>query len=330
MLIVTLAALIICTLGFMSVSGFFKRSSANGSFETESFFDDPAGMSIVSIPPEPVVEVFDPLPVAPIAEDARYIYLTFDDGPSTKSTPAILDILKEENVKATFFILGNMVKQNPEMLKRIHNEGHEIALHSYAHDYGMYRSIDSFFADFDACEKIVKDTINYKANFFRFPGGSNNVKITQSFRNQVVPMLEERGYTPVDWNSDTGDAASKDVPSVQKLVNNGLQSYNSRKELIILAHDTNAKINTPEATRQMIRTLKERNCEFLTMSSSGTIPLFGKVDRPVVDISSVINSESSAAAQNTRRVQYRKHGDSHICENRFPHRRDSERAKRHK
>ena len=72
-------------------------------------------------------------------------YLTFDDGPTTKATGKILDVLKEENVKATFFVVGKHVKEHPELVKREYEEGHYIANHGYNHNNKvLYKDMDSF------------------------------------------------------------------------------------------------------------------------------------------------------------------------------------------
>lgn len=75
----------------------------------------------------------------------KIAYLTFDDGPTLKATPKILDILKEENVVATFFVVGKHVKENPELVKRAYDEGHFIANHGYNHNNSkLYKNDDSF------------------------------------------------------------------------------------------------------------------------------------------------------------------------------------------
>ena len=71
--------------------------------------------------------------------------MTFDDGPTTSVTPKILDILKEENVKATFFVIGKSVDAHPEIVKRAYDEGHYIANHGYSHNNSkLYKNLDSF------------------------------------------------------------------------------------------------------------------------------------------------------------------------------------------
>lgn len=109
--------------------------------------------------------------------DEKIAYLTFDDGPSRNVTPQILDILKEENVPATFFVLGSRVDLLPELVQREYNEGHYIANHGYSHEYSqIYASTDNVFGEYAQCENSIKNALgnpNYNSYLFRFPGGSS-------------------------------------------------------------------------------------------------------------------------------------------------------------
>ena len=112
--------------------------------------------------------------------DSKIAYLTFDDGPSTAVTPLILDVLKEEDVKATFFVLGTNVKKNPEILKRVYGEGHYIANHGYSHDYKkIYKTAQNVIEEYNKTEKLIRQAIGnneYSSNLFRFPGGFSGGK----------------------------------------------------------------------------------------------------------------------------------------------------------
>ena len=104
--------------------------------------------------------------------DKKVAYLTFDDGPSN-NTHQILDILKQNNIKATFFVLGSQVEIFPETTNRIYNEGHYIANHGYSHKYSeIYQSPEQVLNEFNQCNQIVAKTINvpeYNSHLFRFP-----------------------------------------------------------------------------------------------------------------------------------------------------------------
>ncbi|MCI8486600.1 MAG: polysaccharide deacetylase family protein, partial [Clostridia bacterium] len=105
--------------------------------------------------------------------EEKRVFLTFDDGPSKTVTPLILDLLKQEDIKATFFVLGNRVEQNPEILKRIFEEGHYIANHGYSHKYSnIYTSIQSVLDEYNKTEQCIKTALKneeYNSRVFRFP-----------------------------------------------------------------------------------------------------------------------------------------------------------------
>ena len=107
-------------------------------------------------------------------KDSKIAYLTFDDGPSQAVTPLILDLLKKENIKATFFVLGSNVKKNPDLVKRAYQEGHYIANHGYSHDYKkIYKNAQSVLEEFNKTEKQIQKAIEnneYSSHLFRFPG----------------------------------------------------------------------------------------------------------------------------------------------------------------
>ncbi len=114
--------------------------------------------------------------------ETKRAFLTFDDGPS-KNTKEILDILKENDIKATFFVLGCQVEVFPETTKRIYDEGHYIANHGYSHIYSsIYQSPEQVLVEFNQCNQIVANAIEipeYNSHLFRFPGGSVRRKICE-------------------------------------------------------------------------------------------------------------------------------------------------------
>ncbi|MCI8636622.1 MAG: polysaccharide deacetylase family protein [Clostridia bacterium] len=106
--------------------------------------------------------------------ETKRAFLTFDDGPSTV-TPTILEVLKQENVKASFFVLGSRVEAMPDTVKRIYEEGHYIANHGYSHTYSaIYSSPQAVLDEYNKCNEAVKKAIGkqeYNSHLFRFPGG---------------------------------------------------------------------------------------------------------------------------------------------------------------
>ena len=147
------------------------------------------------------------------SSDKKRAFLTFDDGPSDV-TPIILDTLKQENIKATFFVLGQRVEQKPDMVKRMYDEGHFIANHGYSHVYdSIYSSKEAVLDEFNKCNTAVQNAIGdneYNSHLFRFPGGSIGGKYSE-LKLQAKDLLKQNGIESVDWNALNGDAETNDL-----------------------------------------------------------------------------------------------------------------------
>ncbi len=165
----------------------------------------------------------------------KTMYLTFDDGPSDENTNRVLDILKARNIKATFFLVGENVEKHPETAKRIAEEGHTIGIHCYNHDYkALYASVDSYVADFERAQEIVRQATGVETKLFRFPGGSINAYNKKVYQ-QIAEEMTSRGYIYYDWNASLEDAVSN--PKEETLIQNALSSTLDRKKVVMLAHD---------------------------------------------------------------------------------------------
>jgi len=179
-------------------------------------------------------------------------------------TPTILDILKQENIKATFFVLGSRVEVMPETTKRIYEEGHFIANHGYSHLYKyIYESPQAVLEEYNRCNDIVKEVIGvpeYNSHLFRFPGGLAggtyaNIKI------QAKELLNQNNIMHVDWNALTGDAETNDL-SIEFELKRLEETTLEKNSVIILMHDAQVKKVTAEALPQIISYLKEQGYEF--------------------------------------------------------------------
>lgn len=164
------------------------------------------------------------------------IYLTFDDGPSTKNTARLLDILKEENVKATFFLTD---KTNTDyLIKRMYDEGHTIGLHTASHNYKyIYSSTTNFIKDIEKIQEKVARITGEKSSIIRFPGGSSNT--VSSFNPGIMctlsNMVIEKGYHYFDWNVSSGDAGSgRSKKNTYRNVTNNLSKNRAN---VVLMHD---------------------------------------------------------------------------------------------
>lgn len=193
----------------------------------------------------------------------KKVYLTFDDGPS-KNTKDILDILKQNNIKATFFVLGNQVEVFPETTNRIYDEGHFIANHGYSHIYSnIYKTPEDVLNEYNRCNEIIANTINvpeYNSHLFRFPGGSIGGKYAK-IKNQAIPILEQNNILHVDWNCLTGDSEVVN-PTEEYLMNNLQKTSEGKNNLVILMHDSQAKRITVDFLQKAIDYLKQQGYEF--------------------------------------------------------------------
>lgn len=165
----------------------------------------------------------------------KTMYLTFDDGPSAENTNAVLDALKEHNIKATFFLVGENVEKHPEIARRIAAEGHTIGIHCYSHDYkSLYKSVDAYVADFEKAKAVVYEATGVEAKLFRFPGGSIN-SYNKKVYEDIAKTMTEKGYIYFDWNASLEDAVHMSTPEL--LLVNAKESTFGRKKVVMLAHD---------------------------------------------------------------------------------------------
>ncbi|QLY81055.1 polysaccharide deacetylase [Clostridium intestinale] len=189
----------------------------------------------------------------------KIIYLTFDDGP-TKLSNDILDILKEENVKATFFVIGEQIKDNKETLIRMNNDGHSIGLHSYTHKReNLYLSKASFLSEMKKTQSEIKDLIGLETNILRFPFGCNN--ISYKINNSMVELLHEENLKIYDWTQDSGDGANYNLEP-NKIFKNSISEKDS---IILLLHCSNKHKNTVKALPYIIKYYKEKGYTFKTI-----------------------------------------------------------------
>lgn len=187
------------------------------------------------------------------------IYLTFDDGPNEGTTNVILDILKEEGVKATFFV----TRRGPDsLIKREYDEGHTVALHTYTHDYQTcYSSVEGYFNDLNQISNRVKNITGYEAKIIRFPGGSSNTvskKYNQGIMTKLTDEVAKRGYHYFDWNISSGDAGETTNPT--GVYNNVVSRLRKNQSNIILMHDI--KTYTRDAIRDIIKYGKNNGYSF--------------------------------------------------------------------
>lgn len=195
------------------------------------------------------------------------IYLTFDDGPNNGTTDVILDILKEEGVKATFFVTN---KGSDSLIKREYDEGHSVALHTASHDYGIvYSSVDAYFNDLYNVQARVKRITGYESKIIRFPGGSSNT-VSRRYSTGIMSTLTgevvKRGFRYYDWNLSSGDAEGGRCNS-DTIISNVTNNLRKDRINMVLMHDI--KACTRDALRQIIKYGKNNGYSFekITMST---------------------------------------------------------------
>ena len=195
--------------------------------------------------------------------DSKIAYLTFDDGPSELVTGLILDVLKEQNIKATFFVVGTYVDKYPEIVKRAYAEGHYIANHGYSHNYEkIYTSANSVLAEYNKTEKAIRNAIGvqeYSSHLFRFPGGYSGSSY-KTVKKQAGNLLNKNDISYIDWNVLTGDAQGANTK--EDILKNVKKYSKDKGNIVLLMHDASSKILTYETLTEVINYLKDEGYTF--------------------------------------------------------------------
>ncbi|WP_071025565.1 polysaccharide deacetylase family protein [Peptoniphilus raoultii] len=201
----------------------------------------------------------------------KIVFLTFDDGPNTNITPKILDVLKENNVHATFFLVGKSInKKHYKIMKRILDEGNSIATHSYTHDYktlypGRVCDPGAILNEVKATDQRLAEFFgpNFKSSVFRYPGGHMSWENTAS----ADSALKNYGVNWIDWNTLVGDAEVKSQrPTTAEgqvaYVEKNLAKNSNTKIAVVLAHDATGKELTVESLPEVINYFKSEGYKF--------------------------------------------------------------------
>jgi peptidoglycan/xylan/chitin deacetylase (PgdA/CDA1 family) len=194
-------------------------------------------------------------------EPSKIVYITIDDGPYWQNTPHLLEVLKAENVKATFFDIGKQIEQFPSLLKAEYDQGHSIGNHTYSHDYNaIYKSPEAFLTDIQKNDDLIFKVIGIHPKIIRAPGG------TSCFNVAYYNLLDANDYIAYDWNLDTEDTDGKF--SVKQLVNNVDKQILNKNKIILLMHDLPNKSSSTNALPIIIKHLKEKGYSFGTLSTN--------------------------------------------------------------
>ncbi|WP_042271691.1 polysaccharide deacetylase family protein [[Clostridium] dakarense] len=190
--------------------------------------------------------------------EEKLIALTFDDGPHKDFTPQILGVLKENDVKATFFVVGEMVDWNSEIVKREYNEGHEIGNHTFTHINVEKRSYSEINKEINQTQEAVKKVIGKEPNLFRPPYRAISKNMCTIAKDKNMNIILWSNLDPRDWSNP---GVNYIVETIVNKVQNGT---------IILLHDYNNSKNsttqTIQALKIVIPKLKEQGYKFVTIS----------------------------------------------------------------
>ena len=192
------------------------------------------------------------------------VYLTFDDGPGPH-TDELLDVLAEYDIKATFFVIGRKDEHSLDMYRRIVDEGHTLAMHSYTHQYGeIYSSVEEFDKDFKKLSNLLYKTTGVRVKIFRFPGGSSNTA-SRLPMTDFIAYLNENDIVYYDWNVINGDATGKNLTANQMvdMVMSGVRENNNST---VLMHDFISDNTTVKSLSSLIEKLQKENYVMLPIT----------------------------------------------------------------
>lgn len=198
----------------------------------------------------------------------KVCYLTFDDGPYSKTTPAFLDVLEKYDVQATFFCLKK--EGVDDIYKREKMNCHTIANHTASHNIGyIYKSVDLFINDLLENREFIEELLGIKTDVMRFPGGSPQVYYSGLNSQEMVSRLEEIGYGYIDWTLTTGDGGGPTYLTPDEFLHNVIDNSPNFNVISVLMHDYST--NTLLCLPNMIEELSKQGFIFLPLSYDAPI-----------------------------------------------------------
>lgn len=196
----------------------------------------------------------------------KKVYLTFDDGPGSQSGK-ILDILKKNHVKATFFVTGKGDASSKKIYQRIVKEGHTLAMHSYSHIQDViYDSKEAFEKDLKQINRCLYEATGVHTKFYRFPGGSSTQNTSLPIQN-FIDVLKKNHYLYLDWNVISPDINNANATKEQ-VVTGVMQGVDAYDTAVVLMYDVADKPMTVKALPSIIKQIKAKNYELLPVDES--------------------------------------------------------------
>ena len=198
-----------------------------------------------------------PPPSKPEAGE-KIVYLTFDDGPDLNNTPAVLAILAQNGIKATFFVVGAKIEAQPELLRSIYQAGHAIGNHSYNHDYRqLYRNSAAYLNQLQKTEEIMQQILGVRTLISRAPGGSAG-----NFSKQYWEALCSVGYREVGWNISSCDASSAKAAELVENIKWQMEIKGNPCQAVVLMHDGAGHRETVLALPGIIQYYQQQGFKF--------------------------------------------------------------------
>ncbi|MGQ7107993.1 peptidoglycan-N-acetylglucosamine deacetylase [Bacillus cereus group sp. Bce041] len=225
------------------------------------------GNSVQQVSSLPKNELKKSIPNRFDGKERKVAYLTFDDGPG-KYTANLLDVLKKNDVKATFFLIGDNVKRFPDLVKREHVENHYVGMHSMTHDFKKLYTNQEYVKEMKEDQSLIRNVIGNSPKLTRPPYGSMP-GLNESLRNEVVG----NNFKVWDWTIDSLDWKYNKLPvdvAAAKIVQNVLVGATSSKE-IVLMHDIHPQ--SVAAVPAIIKGLKEKGYEFEAYDENNHFPI---------------------------------------------------------
>ena len=207
--------------------------------------------------------------------DTHYVYLTFNSVPGD-NTEAILDVLAQHEVKATFFVVGSEAEGVSDVYQRIVEEGHTIGMHSYSNQYSLiYSSKEAFKQDYQKLSDYIYELTGKRSVYYRFPGGSGNA-ISNVNMAEFAYILNQEKITYFDWNVSAGDASNSYTQ--EDILDNVLGGVSKYKTSVVLLHDGENKSTTVDALGTLIEQLKSQGAVILPIDEDTNVIQYIKAE----------------------------------------------------
>ncbi|MEG1550753.1 MAG: polysaccharide deacetylase family protein [Oscillospiraceae bacterium] len=191
------------------------------------------------------------IPIYCVGTHEKKLAITFDAAWGADDTNKLIEILKQYNAKATFFVVGDWAKKFPDSVKAFHAQGHEIANHSYSHKQYTKLSYDEIRNDIMKCNEEIKKSIGTMPTLLRAPSGA--------YSNDTIKAATSLSMSTIQWSVDSLDWQGLEIAEIVKRVDTAAENGS-----IILFH--NDVKNTPEALKEILKRLSKKGFSFVTVS----------------------------------------------------------------